>query len=45
VKTTTPRLDPCTVTDADPVFGRFKRRATLTLPASTEYPSEKLPTS
>jgi hypothetical protein len=44
VKATTPRLDPCTVTDADPVPAWFKRRVTLRLPASTEYTSDMLPT-
>jgi len=43
VNATSPRLDPCTVTDADPVPAWFKRRAKLTLLASIEYPSDMLP--
>jgi hypothetical protein len=33
VNATSPRLDPCTVTDADPVPPRFPRRITLMLAA------------
>jgi hypothetical protein len=43
VKATSPRLDPCTLTEADPVPALFPRRITLTDPASTDHPSLMLP--
>ena len=36
VYATSPRLAPCTVTDADPVPARLYPRLTLTAPTSTE---------
>ena len=43
VSATRPRLDPCTVTDADPVPAMFPRCIMLIVPTSTEYPSDMLP--
>jgi hypothetical protein len=43
VTATSPSLDPCTVTDADPVPALFPRRITLTEPTSTDNPSLMLP--
>merc|ERR1712091_365320 len=43
VYATSPRLPPCTVTDADPVPPRFDPRNTLTVPASTDIVWLKLP--
>ena len=43
VYVTSPRLAPCTVTDADPVPARLSRCSVLMLPTSTEYPSDMLP--
>ena len=43
VKAASPRLDPCTVTGADPVPALFPRRITLTEPTSTDHPSLMLP--
>ena len=40
---TSPRLDPCTVTDADPVPALLSRRIVLMDPTSTEYASDMLP--
>jgi hypothetical protein len=36
VNATSPRLDPCTVTDAEPVAALFSRRIMLIDPRSTE---------
>jgi len=43
VNATSPRLDPCTVTDADPVPALFSRRITLIDPKSTENVCDRLP--
>jgi len=43
VNATSPRLDPCTVTDADPVPALFSRRITLIEPKSTENACDMLP--
>jgi hypothetical protein len=43
VKAACPRLDPCTVTGADPVPALFARRIALTEPTSTDHPSLMLP--
>ena len=40
---TTPRLDPCTVIELDPVPARFCRRITLTPPTSSDHPCVTLP--
>ena len=40
---TSPRLDPCTVTDADPVPAAFPRCITLNIASRTEYASDMLP--
>ena len=40
---TDPMLDPCTVTDADPVPPRFPRRVTLSPPKSTVHACVMLP--
>jgi hypothetical protein len=37
VYVTRPMLDPCIVTDADPVPARFPRRVTLISPMSTDH--------
>jgi len=43
VNATSPRLDPCTVTDAEPVPALFSRRITLIDPESTEEACDMLP--
>jgi len=43
VNATSPKLDPWTVTDADPVPARFDPSVTLILPESTEYIALPLP--